>query len=128
MDVASFLKEICEILSRCHTTSRELDALEFEADGRDVCIRVRRELHGSSYPPLTVILARIGRTCLEHGIAVPQLSRIAFLSDEVRVELGGTGQPPAKVYRYPIEATLGAPAREATLTLVKGGGGGGSED
>jgi hypothetical protein len=106
----------------------QLDALEFEADGRDVCIRVRRKLHGSSYPPLAVILARIGRTCLEQGIAVPQLRRIAFLGDEVRVELGGTGQQPAKVYRFPVVATLGAPAREATLTLVKGSEGGGSED
>jgi len=128
MDVASFLKEICEILSKCHTTSRELAALEFEADSRDVCVRVRRKPHVSSYPPLTVILAKIGRTGLEQGIAVPQLRRIAFLGDEVRVELGGTSQQPAEVYRYPIEAMLGARAREATLTLVKGSGDGGSED
>jgi hypothetical protein len=49
------------------------------ADGRDVCVRVRRKPHVSSYPPLTVILAKIGRTGLGQGIAVPRLRRIAFL-------------------------------------------------
>jgi hypothetical protein len=113
MDAAAFLREISEILSKCRTGSRELDALEFDADGRDVCVRVRRDLHGSSYPPLAAILATIGRTCLEHDIAVPQLRRIAFRGDEVTVEVGRAGQEPVRVYRYPIEATLGAPARDA---------------
>lgn len=115
MDVASFLKKIGDVLSERDTSSRELEALEFAADGRDVSIRVRREPHGLAYPPLTVILASIGRTCLEQGVTLPQLSRIAFLHDEVRVEVGGgTGQQPAKVYRYPIESVLGAPMGEHT--------------
>jgi len=75
---------------------------------------------GRLYPPLGVILASVGRTCHEQGVALPQLSRIAFLSDEVRVELGGAGgQQPAKVYRFPIEGVLGAPRPEQTpLQLV----------
>lgn len=119
MDVASFLKKIADVLSERRTSARELEALEFAADGRDVSIRVRGKPHGSLYPPLGVILASIGRTCHEQGIALPQLSRIAFLSDEVRVELGGAGQQPPKVYRFPIEGVLGTPTPDqAPLQLV----------
>lgn len=119
MDVASFLNKIGDVLSERCTSARELDALEFAADGRDVSIRVRHQPHGSLYPPLGAILASIGRTCHEQGVALPQLSRIAFLSDEVRVELGGPGQQPAKVYHFPIEGVLGAPRPEHTpLHLV----------
>jgi hypothetical protein len=122
MDVASFLKKIGDVLSESHTSSRELAALEFAADGRDVSIRVRSEPHGSLYPSLAVILASIGRTCHEQGVALPQLNRIAFLSDEVRVELGGAGQQPVRIYRFPIEGVLGAPMPEPPpLHLVVAG-------
>lgn len=119
MDVASSLKKIGDVLSERRTSARELEALEFAADGRDVSIRVRSKPHGSLYPPLGAILASIGRTCHEQGVALPQLSRIAFLSDEVRVELGGGGPQPAKVYHFPIEGVLGTPRPEQTpLQLV----------
>ena len=122
MDVTSFLNKIGDVLSEWRTSARELDALEFEADGRDVSIRVRGKPHGSLYPPLGVILSSIGRTCHEQGIALPQLSRIAFLSDEVRVELGGAGLQSAKVYRFPIEGVLGTPTPGQTpLQLVAAG-------
>jgi hypothetical protein len=117
MDVASFRKKIGEVLSERRTSARELDALEFAADGRDVSIRVRGKPHDSLYPPLAAILASIGRTCHEQGVALPQLSRIAFPTDEVRVELGGAGPQPAKVYRFPIEGVLGAPRPEPTPLL-----------
>jgi hypothetical protein len=109
MDVALFLKKIGDVLSEHRTTARDLDALEFAADGRDLSIRVRSEPHGSCYPPLAVILASISRTCDEQRVVLPQPSRIAFLSDEVRGELGDAGQQPAKAYRFPIEGVLGAP-------------------
>jgi hypothetical protein len=112
MDVASFLKKIGDVLSERRTSARDLDALEFAADGRDVSIRVRSKPHGSLYPPLADILASIGRTCHDQGVALPQLSRIAFLSDEVRVELGDASQHPEKVYHFPIEGVLGAPTPE----------------
>ena len=112
MDVASFLNKIGDVLSERCTSARELDALEFAADGRDVSIRVRNKPHGSLYPPLGAILASVARTCHEQGVALPQLSRIAFLSDEVRVELGGGGPQPAKVYHFPIQGVLGAPRPE----------------
>ena len=119
MDVASFLKKIGDVLSERRTSACELEALEFAADGRDVSIRVRSKPHGSLYPPLGAILASIGSTCREQGVALPQLSRIAFLSDEVTVELGGAGQPPVKVYHFPIEGVLGAPRPEqAPLQLI----------
>ena len=122
MDVTSFLKKIGDVLSERRTSARELEALEFAADGRDVSIRVRSKPHGSLYPPLGMILASVGRTCHEDGVALPQLSRIAFLSDEVRVELGAAGHQAAKVYRFPIEGVLGAPTPVPTpLQLVAGG-------
>jgi hypothetical protein len=112
MDAAAFLKKIGDVLTERRTSARDLDVLEFAADGRDVSIRVRSEPHGSLYPSLPMILASIGRTCHEQGIGLPQLSRIAFLSEEVRVELGGGGPKPAKVYRFPIEGVLGEPLPE----------------
>ena len=101
MDVASFLKKIGDVLSERRTSARELDALEFAADGRDVSIRVRSKPHGSLYPSLADILASIGRTCHDQGVALPQLSRIAFLSDEVRVELGSAGQQAREGLSFP---------------------------
>jgi hypothetical protein len=119
MDAAAFLKKIGDVLTERRTSARDLDVLEFAAEGRDVSIRVRSKPHGSLYPSLPMILASIGRTCHEQEIGLPQLSRIAFLSDEVRVELGGAGQQPAKVYRFPIEGVLGAPLPDQTpLQLV----------
>ena len=117
---------LAEVLSRNATTSRQLEALELEADGRDVSMRVRRELHGNSYPPLAVILREIGQACSDLGIAAAQLRRISFLPDEVRVELAGGAGQPSKVYRFPIEATLGAPLPVATPLLVVSGAFGGS--
>jgi hypothetical protein len=126
MDTATFLAQLGEILSRNATTSRELEAIELEADGRDVSMRVRHELHGTSYPPLAVILREIGRACSDQGIAVAQLRRISFLPDEVKVELAGGAGQPGKVYRFPIEFTLGAPLPVATPLLVVSGALGGS--
>ena len=118
MDTGAFLMQLAEVLSKNATTSRQLEALELEADGRDVSMRVRRELHGNSYPPLAVILREIGQACSDQGIAVAQLRRISFLPDEVRVELAGGAGQPGKVYRFPIKTTLGAPIPVATPLLV----------
>jgi hypothetical protein len=119
LDVASFLKEISEVLTQRGISSRELDGLDFEADGRDVSIRIRREPHGTSYPPLATILDKIGGTCLEQGVVVARLNRIAFLHNEITVELaGGADQP--RLYRYPIEGVPGAVRPEPTPMLVEG--------
>jgi hypothetical protein len=115
LDVASFLKEISEVLTQRGISSRELDGLDFEADGRDVSIRIRREPHGTSYPPLAAILDEIGGTCLEQGVVVARLNRIAFLHNEITVELAGSG-----LYRYPIEGVPGAVRAEPTPMLVEG--------
>lgn len=109
MDVASFLDEIGEVLFERKTSSRELAALEFEADGRDIAVRIRRELQGKCYPPLGSILGKIGRSCLQQGIAVAQLRRITFLESGINVELAGEAGRPGRILQYPIEATLGSP-------------------
>jgi hypothetical protein len=118
MDAASFLDEIGALLTARNTSSRELAALEFEAEGRDVSLCVRREPHAAWYPSLGSILGTIGRTCREQRVAVPQIRRIALLDKEVTVELDGADGQPGKIFRYPIEVTLGAPAPEPVSPLV----------
>jgi hypothetical protein len=125
MDVASFLKKICDILA--DTTAREVDVIEFEADGRDVAIRVRREPYDGPYPSLAAILRQIGRSCLEQGVAVPQLSRIVFLRDEIRVELAGSvRERRCRAFRFPIEGALGPATPEAGPLLIEQRRSGGS--
>jgi len=109
MDVASFLREIGEELANCRTSARELTALAFEADGRDISIRARREPHAPYYPPLDAILEKIGATCLAQGITVRQLRRISFLEGEIRVELADDSGQPGVVHCYPIEMTVRSP-------------------
>lgn len=121
MDVADFLTQLGQILSRTATTSRELEAIELQAEGRDVSIRIRHVAHDKSYPSLAVIMREIGRTCREQGVAVARLSRISFLPDEVGVELVGDANHLGEAYRYPIVTTLGAPTFAPTpLPAVSG--------
>jgi hypothetical protein len=126
MDAASFLQEIGDVLRKCETSSRELDALEFEADGRDVSVRVRREPHGKAYPSLPAILEGIGRTLAAQGVAVSALRRIVFLSDEIRVELAAGGRD-RRAFCYPIQGALGPPTpdpppalREPAFRIIPG--------
>lgn len=121
MDVASFLNEISEVLVERNTSSRELAALEFERDGRDVSVRIRRELHGEWYPSLGNILGTIGRSCGQRGIAVSQLRRIAFLESGINVELVGEPDRAGKILPFPIEGTLGSPAPEPASLPVEPG-------
>ena len=121
MDVPAFLMQLGQVLSRTATTSRELEAIELQADGRDVSIRIRHVAHDKSYPPLAVILREIGRTCHEQGVVVARLSRISFLPDEIRVELVRNANQLGEAYRYPIETTLGTPIPVPTpLPAVSG--------
>jgi hypothetical protein len=118
LDVLSFLDEIREVLIRHNISSRELDRLDFEADGRDVSIRTRSDPRGESYPPLAAALHTIGRTCHDQGVAVAELSCIVFLPDEITVELVA-GADRRRVYRFPVEGALGAAKAEPTLLPVK---------
>src|SRR5689334_13944393 len=117
MDVASFLREIGEELTDCRTSVRDLAALAFEADGRDISIQIRRDLHAPSYPPLDAILDRVGATCLAQGIAVRQLRRISFLEGEIRVELADDSGRINAVHSYPIEMTVRPPPLPSILRV-----------
>ena len=117
MDVASFLREIGEDLTDCGTSVRELATLAFEADGRDISIQVRRDLHAPSYPQLEAILDKIGATCLARGITVRQLRRISFLEGEIRVELADDSGQTSAVHSYPIEMTVRSPPLPAALRV-----------
>jgi hypothetical protein len=112
MDTASFLNDIADKLAKASVGSRELTALDFEADGRDISIRVRTKLHSSWYPPLGLILGRVGNTCLERGVTLSQLRRITFGDREIRVELSQCAGPVGNVFTFPIETTVGLPASD----------------
>jgi hypothetical protein len=115
MDVASFLRKLGEELGDCKTSARELAALCFEADGHDISVHVRRDLHAPSYPPLDTILDKIGATCLAQGITVRQLRRISFLDGEITVELVDDHGQTSAVHSYPIEVTVRSPLLPAVL-------------
>ena len=112
MDTASFLNDIADKLAKGSMSSRELASLDFEAEGRDISIRVRSSLHPSWYPPLDLILSQIGSTCVERGVTLSQLRRITFEEREINVELSQRGRVGGKIYTFPIKATLGLPASE----------------
>jgi hypothetical protein len=117
MDVACFLRKIGEELADHKTSARELAALAFEADGRDISVQIRRDLLSPFYPPLDTILDKIGATCLAQGITVGQLRRISFLEVEIRVELTDDGGETSAVHSYPIEATVRSPPLPAALRV-----------
>src|ERR1700741_3693693 len=86
MDVATFLDDLCDDLVGCGTTSRQIAALEFAAEGRDINVRPCRERH-SAYPDLDAIVARIAPALSAQGVAVGQLRRMTFLDTEINLEL-----------------------------------------
>ena len=114
MDTARFLNQIADKLTSGRLDSRELASLDFEADGRDISIRVRSTPHPAWYPSLGVIFGKIGNVCVELGISLSQLRRITFGENEVIVELSQLGA--GKIFTFPIEATVGLPA-ETTVGL-----------
>lgn len=112
MDTASFLNEIADKLANGSLSSRELASLDFEADGRDISIRVRSTPHPSWYPPIRLILGKIGNTCVDRGVTVSQLRRITFEEREINLELSQRDRSAGKIFTFPIEATLGLPASD----------------
>jgi len=112
MDTASFLNDIADKLAKGSMSSRELASLDFEAEGRDISIRVRSSPHPSWYPPLGLILSQIGSTCVERRVSLSQLRRITFEEREINVELSQRDGGGGKIYTFPIKATLGLPASD----------------
>jgi hypothetical protein len=112
MDTACFLNEIADKIAKGSLSSRELASLDFEADGRDISIRVRSTPHPSWYPPLRLILGKIGNTCVDRGVTLSQLRRITFEEREINVELSQRDGPAGRIFTFPIEATLGLPASD----------------
>ena len=88
VETASYLAELAQKLAYANMSSRELAALDFEADGRDISIRIRSTPHPSWYPPLGLILGKIGSICADRGFSLSQLRRIDFAENGIRVELG----------------------------------------
>ena len=109
MDTASYLTELAQKLACANMSSRELAALDFEADGRDISIRIRSTPHPSWYPPLGLILGKVGNICADRGIALPQLRRIDFAESGIRVELRQRDSAEGKIFTFPFETTVGLP-------------------
>ena len=106
MDTQCALEDIARKLADSKMSSRELASLDFEAEGRDISIRVRSTSHPLWYPPLGSILGRIGSTCADRGVSLSQLRRITFGENEIRVELHHSSAGMA----FPIHGTVGLPA------------------
>lgn len=107
MNTAHVLNDIAQKLSDSRTSSREVASIEFEAEGRDISIRIRSELLPLWYPPLGLILGSIGNTCVDGGVTLSQLRRVTFGEKEVRVELRTPAGPAGAIFAFPIQATEG---------------------
>ena len=108
MDTASYLTELAQKLAHASMSSRELSALDFEADGRDISIRIRSTPHPSWYPPLGLILGKIGNICADRGVTLSQLRRIDFAENGIRVELRHDSGDES-TFTFPFETTVGLP-------------------
>lgn len=86
MDVAAFLGDLSRHLIRSGTTSRQIAALEFAADGRDINVRACRERRGA-YPDLGAIMARVGSALRAQGVTVGELRRLSFHDTGIGLEL-----------------------------------------
>jgi hypothetical protein len=105
MDVAAFLGELSRHLIRSGTTSRQLAALEFAADGRDINVRACRERRGA-YPDLGTIVACIGPALRAQGVTVGQLRRLTFHDTWIGLELVDADDR-ARTCSWPLFASLG---------------------
>jgi hypothetical protein len=107
MDAAQYLQDLAIDLARSALVERDLVALVFEANGRDVDVRTKRNAHATSYPLLSDLLSGIGANCVKGGITVSQLRRIVFAERQVTVEFAGKeGGVQTRV--YVIEGVIGA--------------------
>jgi hypothetical protein len=109
VDTASYLAELAQKLVYANMSSRELAALDFEADGRDISIRIRSTPHPSWYPPLDLILGKVGNICANRGVTLSQLRRIDFTESGIRVELKQRDSGEGKIFAFPFETTVGLP-------------------
>jgi hypothetical protein len=105
MDVAAFLGELSRHLIRSGTTSRQLAALEFAADGRDINVRACCERRGA-YPDLGTIVACIGPALRAQGVTVGQLRCLTFHDTWIGLELFDA-EGRARACSWPLFASLG---------------------
>ena len=89
MDAAEYLRDLAKDLERTSVAGRELVALVFEANGRDIDVRTGRNAHPKTYPALRDLLCGTGASCVKDGIAVGQLRRITFAERQVTIEFEG---------------------------------------
>jgi hypothetical protein len=101
--VREFLNAIAEELAERGTTSRELVALQFEPERRNLRVLVRRQRHPANYPSLEDIIRMVCQTCEQEGITVLDLERITFLDAQINLEC--SSPEGEAVYTYPIQAS-----------------------
>jgi hypothetical protein len=120
VDTASYLAELAQKLAYANMSSRELAALDFEADGRDISIRIRSTPHPSWYPPLGLILGKIGSSCADRGVTLSQLRRIDFAESGIRVELRQRDSGEGNIFTFPFETTVGLPRSDFSTAAARG--------
>jgi hypothetical protein len=90
-----------EILTRRGASSAELVAVGFPAGACSIEVLTRTHSRSHDYPDLITILGQLGQTCVDESIEAHRLRRIAFLDDEIGLELiDADGEP--EVYVFPI--------------------------
>jgi hypothetical protein len=120
METKCALEDIARKLADGKMSSRQLASLDFEADGRDISIRIRSTSHPLWYPPLGLIFERIGSTCADRGVSLSQLRRITFGENEICVELHDSAA--GATLAFPIRGTLGLPASSVTAAAIDAAG------
>jgi len=90
-----------EILTGQGASSAELVAVGFPAGDGGIEILTRSRSRNHDYPDLIAILGQLGQMCVDESIEAHRLRRIAFLDDEIGLELiDADGEP--EVYVFPI--------------------------
>jgi hypothetical protein len=101
--VREFLKAVADDLANRGASSRDLLALQFEAERGNLKVLLGRERHPAHYPSLEDIFRMVSTTCEQDGITMRELERITFFDTEINLECSGHGGE--AVYTYPIQAS-----------------------
>ncbi len=103
LDAAEFLEALCARLVADGTSSRELIAIEFDANGDKMEVLTSKKAHVAGYPDLATVLEIIEETCAHFRIGARQLRRISFMEEEIKLEVESRCGDQTIVYAFPIE-------------------------
>ena len=103
LDAAEFLEALCARLVADGTSSRQLIAIEFDANGAKMEVLTGKKAHAAGYPDLAIVLEIVEETCARYRIGARQLRRISFMEEEIKLEVESRSGDQTIVYAFPIE-------------------------